>query len=85
MDDEVWGKVEQLLQEMVSGQQVKLLHCGRRIVPTLTPEDVLQPNDYLELENHPYFRYEEGMLAGIQSVQMALWAWRKAHEETKET
>ena len=45
---------------------------GRRVVPTLTPEDVLQPNDYPELENHPEFRYQEGVLAGIQEAISAL-------------
>lgn len=72
----LWEKIDRLLLEMVEDHQKKLLECGRRIVPRLTSEDMLQPNDYPELENHPYFRYEEGMLAGIQSVQMALWAMK---------
>ncbi len=66
--------VEQVLGEMIAQQQQLLLRLGRRIVPSLTTEDVLQPNDYPELENHPEFRYEEGVLAGLQSAQMALRA-----------
>lgn len=66
-----------LLTEVIDGQKKKLLQLGRRIVPTLTPEDVLQPNDYPELENHPEFRYEEGILAGMQTIQMALFAFNK--------
>jgi hypothetical protein len=68
--------VDKLIEEIAESQRKSLLQLGRRIVPTLTPEDVLQPNDYPELENHPEFRYEEGVLAGILTVQMALRALR---------
>ncbi|MDP1835956.1 MAG: hypothetical protein Q8K75_08525 [Chlamydiales bacterium] len=68
------NSVETLLQELVEGQQKRLLRLGRQFVSTLTPEDMLQPNDYPELEHNPAFRYEEGVLAGIQSAQMALRA-----------
>lgn len=77
MENPSWNKIEELLQEIVDQQRNHLLKCGRRIIPTLTPEDVLQPNDYRELENHPHFRYEEGILAGMQTVQMALSALQK--------
>lgn len=66
--------IAELLQELEEGQRKALFATGRRIVPNLTHEDLLQPNDYPELENHPHFRYEEGVLAGIQTVQMALQA-----------
>lgn len=69
-----WPAVDAILEEMAEGQRQGLLKLGRRIVPTLTPEDILQPNDYPALEEHPAFRYEEGVLAGIQSAQMALRA-----------
>jgi len=64
--------VDKLMEELIEGQKKVLLEVGRRFVPTLTPEDMLQPNDYLELEENPYFRYEEGVLAGLQTAQMAL-------------
>lgn len=57
--------MKEQLEQMIEQQQKKLLNCGRQIVPTLTSEDVLQPNDYPELENHPVFRYEEGVLSGL--------------------
>lgn len=66
--------IDQLIEEIIRDQKSKLLECGRRIVPKLTPEDMLQPNDYSELENHPHFRYEEGILDGLQTAQMALRA-----------
>jgi len=65
-------KIELLLSEIEVGQRKQLMSIGRRIIPFLTEEDILQPNDYPELENNPHFRYEEGVLAGIQTVQMAI-------------
>lgn len=65
-------EIEQILTELITTQQERLLACGQRIIPQLTPDDLLQPNDFLELENHPIFRYEEGVLIGMQTVQVAL-------------
>jgi hypothetical protein len=74
-----WIEIENVLQEVIKMQHDKVLCCGRRIVPYLTADDILQPNDFPELENHPEFRYEEGMLAGIQTIQMALQALKNRH------
>jgi hypothetical protein len=73
-----WQAIERMIDEIVAMQQKTLLTMGRRIVATLTPEDILQPNDYPELNHHPEFRYEEGVLAGVQTVQMALRACLKS-------
>ncbi|MCC5832868.1 MAG: hypothetical protein JJU12_07495 [Chlamydiales bacterium] len=67
-------KIMRILDEIVEAQQEKVLRCGRDFIPTLTTEDVLQPNDYPELESNPYFRYEEGVLEGVQTVRAALLA-----------
>ena len=77
MDQTEWKAIENMVNEIVESQRSQLLRLGRRIIPNLTPEDMLQPNDYPELEHDPSFRYEEGFLAGVQSVQMALAAIRK--------
>lgn len=69
-----WNELHKRCQELVDQQKKQLLKLGRQIVPTLTPEDMLQPNDYPELDNHPVFRYEEGLLAGLQSMHIALAA-----------
>lgn len=69
-----------LLEELRWGQEKKLLSMGRSLIPTLTPEDMLQPNDYDLLEHHPHFRYEEGILHGILSVEAAIRA-EKLHEK----
>jgi hypothetical protein len=71
-----WKQIESTLEEIAAMQRKNLLMLGRRIVPTLTPEDMLQPNDYPELDHHPEFRYEEGILAGVQTAQMALRAMK---------
>lgn len=72
-----WNACEATLEEIINANQTALLQLGRRIVPTLTPEDMLQPNDYPELENHPEFRYAEGVLAGLLTAQSALRAKAK--------
>jgi len=74
-----WDVLEVLFNELVEGQKKTLLALGRRVVPTLTTEDMLQPNDYPALEYHPEFRYEEGVLAGLQTAQMALRAEYKGN------
>ena len=68
-----------LFDELVEAQQKKLLNFARQIVPYATPDDLLQPNDFPELENNPLFRYEEGILEGLLTARMAYLA--KAAEE----
>lgn len=75
-----WREVEKLLGQLVDFYKSQLLKCGGRIIPHLTSEDLLQPNDFRELEFNPHFRYEEGILCGIQTVQMALQALKKEKE-----
>lgn len=78
-----WIPIEDLINEIIRLQQKKLLSLAKQVVPQLTEDDLLQPNDFPELENHPVFRYEEGILTGIQTVQMALRALKreeKRHE-----
>lgn len=72
--------IANMLNELENGHQEALLELGRRIVPTLTQEDILQPNDYPELENHPEFRYQEGILCGIQTATTAFRALLKDRE-----
>lgn len=69
--------MNELLDALIEGQRANLLRVGRRLVPYLTPEDLLQPNDFSELENHPHFRYEEGVLAGMLTVRAAWLAKNK--------
>lgn len=73
-----WENVHNFIDQMVEEQRESLLKMGRRIVPRLTPEDILQPNDFPQLEENPVFRYEEGILAGLQSLQIALKSLEKS-------
>lgn len=74
--------MQKLIDELIEGQKKKLLEHARRIVPYVTPEDILQPNDFPELENHPAFRYEEGILDGMQAMRAALFAHAKDLQNT---
>lgn len=64
--------MQQLMDELIEFQQKNLVKFGRSIVPDVTLDDLLQPNDFPELENHPLFRYEEGVLHGLQAAKAAL-------------
>lgn len=68
----------QLLEELIAQQQGRLMRTAERVVPGITEEDILQPNDFPELENHPEFRYEEGVLAGMHVVKTAWMAHPKS-------
>lgn len=70
-------KILNLLDEMIEQQKLQLLKIARKIVPHVTDDDLLQPNDFSELENHPLFRYEEGLLHGLQAAKAALLAERE--------
>lgn len=74
---DVWERCNLLLDQLVAEQQKKLLLEARKILPYVTSEDVLQPNDFPELENNPHFRYEEGIWTGLLSAQIALRALQR--------
>lgn len=64
----------QLIDELIEQQKQLLLNLGRSIVPNATRDDILQPNDFPEWEMNPLFRYEEGVLHGLQAAKAALQA-----------
>jgi len=70
-------QLEALFNELIDLQEKKLLSYAATIIPNITTDDILQPNDYPELENHPFFRYEEGVLKGLHSAKMAVLAQQK--------
>lgn len=65
---------EDIWEELIAQQQGVLLALARTIVPGVTSDDVLQPNDFPLLEQNPHFRYEEGVLHGLQAARAALFA-----------
>lgn len=66
--------LEKLFEELISGQKEKLLTIARRYVPNISHDDLLQPFDFPVLDNHPYFRYEEGVLQGMKMIEAAFRA-----------
>jgi hypothetical protein len=66
------GLVEEVMQELILGQRQRVLCLAQRIVPPLTEEDLLQPQDFSELDLNPEFRYEEGILVGFEAAITAL-------------
>ncbi len=69
--------LEKLFDELVDGQREKLLKFARGIIPNFTTDDLLQPNDFPELEGSPLFRYEEGILEGLLTARMAYLALKR--------
>lgn len=66
--------MEKMFEELVQQQQKKVLASAQEIIPHLTTDDILQPNDFPQLENHPHFRYEEGILEGLMTARAAYFA-----------
>ncbi len=60
-----------LVEEMEALQSEKVITLARRLKPGLTMEDIRNPHDFPELDDHDW-HYEDGILTGIQSVLMAL-------------
>ncbi len=65
---------DKLLDRMIEQQRAKVLKLAREAVPHISSEDVLNPFDFPELKAHPTFDYEDGILAGLVSAQVALRA-----------
>lgn len=65
---------DKLLNELIEQQRTKVLRVARTLKPSLTFEDVLNPQTFPELSSNAMFNYEDGILAGLLSAQMALRA-----------
>lgn len=79
---DVFNQILQVVDQIEKKQQEEMLKCATRIIPNLTEDDLLQPNDFLDLEHNPFFRFEEGVLMGVKTVQMALLALQKEFSES---
>jgi hypothetical protein len=65
---------DRLLTQLIEQQRAKVLRLARSLNPSLTFEDILNPQTFPELANNSTFNYEDGILAGLISAQMALRA-----------
>ncbi len=61
--------MHEIIDELIEHQQKVMLTLARQIVSHVTLDDLMQPNDFPALENNPFFRYEEGVLHGLQIVK----------------
>jgi 8-oxo-dGTP pyrophosphatase MutT (NUDIX family) len=68
-------EVEALLAKMEELQAKKVIDLARRLRPGLTAEDIRNPHDFPELDDTDW-HFEDGQLAGLQSVATALRALR---------
>jgi hypothetical protein len=64
----------ELLEQMIQQQRRKLTELAAKINPQLTPDDLLQPHDRPELARDAQFNFEDGILSGLISAQLALRA-----------
>jgi hypothetical protein len=75
--------IEALLDRMIDQQRAKVLKLAREALPHLSAEDVLNPFDFPQLKAHPTFEYEDGILAGLISAQIALRAELRSRESAR--
>jgi hypothetical protein len=74
MAQEMLELAHPLFERMIAQQQAKVLRLAREAVPNIGPEDLRNAHDFPELKAHPTFEYEDGILAGLISAQVALRA-----------
>ena len=70
-DPELLRRVLDLLDQMEKAQADKVITLARRLKPGLTAEDIRNPHDFPDLDD-PDWHFEDGQLAGIQSVRFAI-------------
>jgi ADP-ribose pyrophosphatase len=66
-------RVSALLEDMAGHQRRRIAELAERLRPGLSLDDLKQPHDFPELAD-PDFHFEDGQLAGIEAVAMALRA-----------
>jgi hypothetical protein len=72
--------LSELLSDLETLQEKKVIDLARRLKPGLTHDDIKNPHDFPELSD-PDWHYEDGVLTGIQSVKMAILSHRKRSEK----
>lgn len=63
-----------VFDELAKSQLQRMLKYAKNFFPSITEDDLWQPNDFPLLEEDPLFRYEEGVLSGILQAKAALLA-----------
>ena len=79
MSASTFERIDREIGAIEEVQANKVIDLARRLRPGLTPEDIRNPHDFPDLDD-PDWQYEDGVLAGIQSVRVALRAMRNREE-----
>lgn len=69
-----FDRFEALFEAMIQSQRAKVLRLAREINPQITPDDVLNPHDFPELDQDSQYNFEDGILSGYIAAQMAVRA-----------
>jgi len=77
----VTDDLETLFEQMIDQQRAKVLAVARSIDARLTQDDVLSPQDFPELAQDARFNYEDGLLAGLISAQIAVRVQTRARRK----
>jgi len=72
--EELFQEIEQCLEEMIRLQREKVFMIATKLNSSITRDDLFNPQDFVELERSGLFNFEDGILAGLMSAQMALRA-----------
>lgn len=72
--------LEQELGVLLNQQRRRALKLAQRMIPELTAEDVLNPDDYPELLADTEFMFEHGAASGIMAAKIAVRATLKSRE-----
>lgn len=73
-DTKTFLAVERTIVEMIAHQEARVRRLAARVVPEVTLDDLLSPDDVPRLASDPEFMYEDGTLAGLMSAHTALRA-----------
>lgn len=65
-------QIDEVIEDLIAYQHKRVVELARRINPRLTHDDVWNPIDFPELQTHAEWNYEDGILAGYRSAQMAI-------------
>ncbi|AKT43003.1 hypothetical protein [Chondromyces crocatus] len=67
----LFRRIEEVLDGLEDVQRRKVIDLARRLLPSVTSEDIRNPHDFPDLDD-PDWHFEDGQLAGIQAVRFAL-------------
>ena len=68
------AELDRLFADLLTHQERRVRAVARRIVPEVTLDDLLCPDDVPALKASPEFLYEDGVLAGLLAAHTAVRA-----------